>query len=303
MRIYEQQKRLQHSLATINYYLENEYNYYKEYNQYPFPFGGVDYISLYRRLNVQVLVTKKCPFDCSFCVEKVNPVGIENRCEEKQLESLNEVIKTLKANGMAPTVSITGGEPTLYTPYLNTLATHLNKLNVAYNLNTAGVSDEPFTNFSRINLSVHSANVEENAAIFGAKRGNYWDNPNYEHATIQSVIQHADMSSLIDFIDTFKQKRYSLRFPALTADDESIEWQELFRAIEKDKNFTFIQQKIGDYYWFEEYSYKGKIIRFSFASLKQLAYYKATKPLEDRCVRAVVILPNGDVKFDWISTD
>ena len=304
MRIFNKEERLNTSKKTINYFLSNEYNYYSTKNVYPFTLNGVEYKSLYRRLNVQLLVTKKCPFNCPFCIEKVNPVGNEYRNEQKQLESLEKVLTTLKASGMEPTVSITGGEPTLCKDFLLKVADLLDRLDVRFNLNTSGMitadKDKVIERFDRINLSVHSEDIEKNNSIFGVKRYDYWNNPIYKNATIQTVLTDNTLDSLIRFLNSFDQKRFSVRFPALTNADESLEWEDLFYLINKDSHFEFVQQKIGDYYWFEEYKYNEKTIRFSFASMKQLDYYKNILKEKENFARAFVILPSGEIQSDWI---
>lgn len=306
MRIFEKEKRLQHSYATIDYFMSNEYNYYSNNNIREFEFDGELHKSLYRRLNVQLMITKKCPFNCSFCIEKINPVGDENVNFDLQISNLKRLLETLLANGMAPTVSITGGEPTLFAYHVKDVKEMLDKMGVPYNLNTAGVINKAnkklVPSFSRVNLSVHNHDVDKNSEIFGSSRGDYWNSEMYQHATIQSVILSADIDYLKEFLDSFDNKRFSIRLPAETEDTPSIEWKEMFDKIEKDSDFEFVQQKIGDYYWYEEWKYKGKVIRFSFASMKQLAYYKERYAENERMfTRAAIIMPDGNVRFDWIT--
>lgn len=306
MRIFDKEKRLQHSYATIDYFMSNEYNYYSNNNVREFEFNGEMHKSLYRRLNVQLMVTKKCPFNCSFCIEKINPVGDENRNESLQIANLKRLLKTLIGNGMAPTVSITGGEPTLFSEHVKTVKAMLDEMKIPCNLNTAGVinnsTKELVPSFSRVNLSVHNHNADKNSEIFCANRGDYWNHEIYQHATIQSVILSADLNYLKEFLNSFDNKRFSIRLPAETETTPSIEWKEMFDKIEKDPAFKFIQQKIGDYYWYEEWMYDGKVIRFSFASMKQLAYYKERYAENEKMfTRAAIVLPDGNVRFDWIA--
>lgn len=307
MRIYKKEERLEHSLATINYFFANEYNYYSENNVRLFEWEGKRYGALYRRLNVQLMVTKKCPFDCPFCIEKINAVGKEDRNETLQKENLKKLLEQLIVQEIAPTVSITGGEPTIFCDYVMDIKNMLDEMGVVCNINTAGVlnsqTKDLFQKFERVNLSVHSHDKEENNRIFGLLRRDYWNDSSLEHATIQSVVQDADMGRLKDFLDSFKQKRFSVRFPSETATVDSIEWRDLFRSIETDDDFKFIQQKIGDYYWYEEYMYKNeKLVRFSFSSMRQLEYYKNKfQYQESHLTRACIVLPDGQIRFDWIA--
>lgn len=305
MRIFNVNERLHINLATISYYFMNEFNYYSQHNVRKFKFEGAEYASLYRRLNVQLVVTNKCPFNCPFCIEKINPTNDkeEKFSPEAQIANLKVLLLSMKKAGMEPTVSITGGEPTVYFNHIVEVAKMLDEIDVKYNLNTSGNLKTKLISetFDRINLSVHEADPKRNSDIFGVCRNEYWKEEVYQNATIQRVITSSNFNDLIEFLDSFDQKRFSIRFVARTANETSFDWKPLFDQIAKDDRFQFIQQKIGDYYFFEEYKYKEeKTIRFSFADMLQLAYYKNQIEKEENFVRAVVVMADGSVKFDWI---
>lgn len=305
MRIFNVNERLHTNLDTINYYFMNEFNYYSQHNVRKFEFNGVEYASLYRRLNIQLVVTNKCPFKCAFCIEKINPTNEskENFLPESQITNLKSLLLSMKKVGMEPTVSITGGEPTIYFNHIIEVAKMLDEIGIKYNLNTSGNLKAKVISetFDRINLSVHEADCMKNSDVFGVKRNEYWKEEAYQNATIQRVITSGNFDNLISFLDSFNQKRFSIRFVARTVNETSFDWKPLFDQITKDNRFQFIQQKIGDYYFFEEYKFKGeKTIRFSFADMVQLAYYKQQIEKDENFVRAVVVMADGSVKFDWI---
>lgn len=307
MRIFDKDARLHTSLNTINYYEMNEYNYYSTKNIKKFIYKGIEYSSLYRRLNVQLVVTNKCPYNCPFCIEKINPTnGIkENFSADLQLKNLKELLLIMKEAGLEPTVSITGGEPTLYLEHIINISKMLNELGIAYNLNTSGFCNNPIIskNFNRINLSVHSANINENSKIFQKDRDEYWKNEIFENCTIQRVINDSNFDDLIKFLDSFSQRRFSIRFVSRAEGEPSFDWKPLFDKINQDARFSFVQQKIGDYYFFEEYKYKdSKFIRFSFSDIEQLKYYKDNLEKDKNFVRAAIVLADGSVKFDWINS-
>lgn len=306
MRVFEEKKRLAHSLDTIDYFMSNEYDYYSKNNVRGFDFDGVSYESLYLRVNIQLMITKKCPFDCSFCVEKINCVGTSDSNIEAQLKSLRSIITELKAKNLLPTVTITGGEPLLYPGNVLGVKSVLDGLDVMGNLNTSGFlterSQEVFQEFERINLSVHHKNADVNSSIFGAlNRGDYWNLPFFKHATIQHVMTDNRFDNLVDFLSSFNQNRFSIRFPSRTKNDNSVEWKNIFHQIETDDRFKFVQQKIGDHYWYEEYLFNGKTVRFSFSDLLQLEYYNSKLENDKKIVREIVILPNGEIQFDWVT--
>ena len=305
MRITDKNKRLHISLDTISYFEMNEFNYYSKYNIRNFVFNNKVFSSLYRRLNVQLVVTNKCPYNCPFCIEKINPSNkkIENFNPVNQLKNLKELLLILKCAGLEPTVSITGGEPTLYLNHIINVAKLLDELGINYNLNTSGFCNDMrlLEYFSRINLSVHSNNDLINSSIFGVNRGDYYNYEIYKNATIQRVIVNNDFDNLLNFINSFSQKRISLRIISRAEDEPSFDFKPLFDRINEDSRFIFLQQKIGDYYFFEEYKFGDKLLRFSFSDLEQLKYYKDNYEFDANFVRAAIVLADGSVKFDWIN--
>ena len=305
MRINNINERLNHTLGSIQYYFDNEYKYYRVFNCFPFAVDQKEHISLYRRLNVQLLVTKRCPFHCPFCIERENPVGGKNEQEELQIVNLIKVLKSMKESGLEPTVSITGGEPMLKPAFVGTVIDILDGMNVLYNINTSGyIGNEDviavLKKAKRINLSVHSADAKNNAMIFDRVPERYWLDPIFENATIQKVFNsesECELSAVTGFVHNFPQKRFSLRFPTYDVDVDTLEWKRLFRSLEDNCQNNFIQQKVGDYYWYEDWSCAEKHLHLSFSSLKQL---RRNQEQDRDFVRAVIIEPNGDIKYDWI---
>lgn len=306
MRIFEKEKRLHTSLDTMPYFFDAEYKYYSQNNVRGFMFGGdTERKSLYRRLNIQLVVTNACPYDCPFCVEKVNLTNKdENFRPEAQRYTLEALIRQMRLGGLEPTVSITGGEPTMHPEHLIKTAELLDKLGVPYNLNTSGhcTDKDMLGHFEQINLSVHDQMPEANSLVFGKERGRYWEDDVFKDATIQKVILDTNLELIRRFIDSFSQKRISLRLPTRSDQCGPPDWKPLFDAIASDDRFEFVQQKIGDYYFFEEYRYGDKTIRFSYSDLAQLAYYKKnieTNPYNSY-IRAAIVMADGGVKFDWL---
>lgn len=307
MRIFNSKERLHTSLDTIPYFFDAEYGFYSRNNVREFMFGdNRPRKSLYKRLNIQLVVTNACPYSCSFCVEKVNPTNVDEVFDpEAQKRSLKELIQSMRVGSLEPTVSITGGEPCLYPKHIVKTSIMLDMMGVPYNLNTSGFHADVYTlrHFHRINLSVHHQDPLENSRVFGDERGDYWNQEVFQDATIQKVVLDTDLDKITGFVDSFKQKRISLRLPSRTEQCTPPDWKPLFDAISHDSRFEFIQQKIGDYYFFEEYKYKDKTIRFSYSDLVQLAYYKKNRETNphNTFVRAAIIMADGSVKFDWVS--
>ena len=106
---------------------------------------------LYERINVQIVMTQECPYNCPFCMERKNPMtGLFDA--EQQILSLKKVLKE-HPNAR---LTITGGEPGLYPEHVKKLVDVFkqNSNNVFVCINTAGYSTE-LNGIAHINLSVN----------------------------------------------------------------------------------------------------------------------------------------------------
>ena len=95
---------------------------------------------LYYRINLQIVMTHECPYNCSFCIERKNPME-GNDDFEAQIESLLSVL----AEHPDARLSITGGEPGLYPEHVERLVRvyKRNSNNVFCSINTTGICGEP----------------------------------------------------------------------------------------------------------------------------------------------------------------
>lgn len=106
---------------------------------------------LYQRINVQLIMTQECPYNCPFCMERKHPMkGLF--CSDEQISALKQVLKE-HPNAR---LSITGGEPSLYPDHVKLLVDTFkeNGNNVFVSINTAGY-DPAINNIANVNLSVN----------------------------------------------------------------------------------------------------------------------------------------------------
>ena len=61
---------------------------------------------LYYRINVQLILTQECPYNCPFCLERKNPMQGDNNFKA-QIESLKNIL----SEHPNARLTITGGEP------------------------------------------------------------------------------------------------------------------------------------------------------------------------------------------------
>lgn len=71
---------------------------------------------LYYRINVQLILTQECPYNCPFCLERKNPMQGDNNFKA-QIESLKKIL----SEHPNARLTITGGEPGLYPNHVSEL--------------------------------------------------------------------------------------------------------------------------------------------------------------------------------------
>lgn len=290
MRIFDINQRIDLSGKQDESLFEPELDYYRKNNQYHVDLFGVHVINIYKRINVQILITRICNFHCKFCIEND---GLSFNISTYQLPWLvKEVLTQYKTQNIRPTVSITGGEPTLLPQrlyeILNVILPFVEKNDIEYvNLNTNGTNISCVNLFPwlAINVSRHHYDFSVNQQIFGGKF-NTLDHNTTTKSTLQCVLMMGYIDTLREikkYMDIYSMaKGYSFR--SLTKLDkskgylkESIFTSERFVDIKlildqvaRDPDFTFVQQKIGDHYIYEIYRYKGKIVRFVYSNFDWL---------------------------------
>lgn len=69
---------------------------------------------LYYRINVQLILTQECPYNCPFCLERKNPMQGDNDFTA-QIEALKKIL----SEHPNARLTITGGEPGLYPSHIS----------------------------------------------------------------------------------------------------------------------------------------------------------------------------------------
>ena len=70
--------------------------------------------------------------------------------------------------------------------------------------------------------------------------------------------------------------------------------------VANDPDFEFVQQKIGDHYWFEIYRYRGKIVRLTYSNFAFLRKSETEERAKGAIFsRATIIHPDGKIYAGW----
>lgn len=292
-----------------------EYDYYVNNNRFPVVLFNKPIINIYKNINLQIVITKKCGYKCGFCIENDD----NYHCKEiSPLSNLAIVLQQYKEQNIIPHISITGGEPTLFPNRLKKILQLIFDFHLSIvNVNTNGFDLSIMEEFPsiRINLSRHHYIHALNEQIFGKK---IVDNILPNRTIMQCVMMKDYISSVQDVKDYMSY--YILRgaigfsFRGMSTLDvnkgydneisfskqQSIDFYSIINQIANDEEFEFIQQKIGDHYWFEIYKYKEKIVRFTYSNFEWLKQIETIERNNNQWFsRVTVVSADGNAYSGW----
>lgn len=195
-----------------------------------------------------------------------------------QLASLVEVL----SQHPGARLSVTGGEPGLYPEQVHRITRIYRTIsdNTFLSVNTAGV-DPTLTKFAHVNLSWNEY-VRPDASRFPG-------------CTLQTVLDDEHMT--LDHVRTFIQghpevQGFSFRFlSGLERHDYPIDiWNEL----ERDSDFTIGTFRVGDFFAYATFDYKGVHGRITLGDM----YQQKHNDYQDGYSN-VIIHPDGHVAVNW----
>lgn len=228
---------------------------------------------LYYRINIQLITTQECPFNCSFCLERQNPMTGNNDFHS-QIESLKRVL----AEHPDARLTITGGEPGLYPEHVaKVVETYRNNSNKVFcSINTAGLNTE-LNGLAHINLS-HNKFVHEQPSKFPM-------------CTIQTVKDELTL----DFIKEYmKMDARSFSFRLLSGLDKKDYPIDIWNDLQRDDEINVHTFRIGDFFVYATFDYAGKHARVTLGDMWQ----QRQNDYQDGYSN-IIIHPDGRVATNW----
>lgn len=232
---------------------------------------------LYERINVQLIMTQECPYNCPFCIERINPMnGLFE--PDKQIDSLRFVL----SEHPNARLTITGGEPSLYVDHVvrisNAYKHHGN--NVFVSVNTSGYNYIP-EHIAHVNLSVNDfVNPNPN---------------NFPGCTYQTILPDKDMNvnNIKNIINTNKGvKSFSFRF---LWEENKCEYNvDIWNQIQNDPDIIVDTFRIGDFFVYVTFDYNGHHARITLGDMNQQRknnYYDGYSN--------IIIHPDGRIGTNW----
>lgn len=228
---------------------------------------------LYYRINVQMIVTQECPYNCPFCIERKNPMRGDNNFVA-QIESLKKVLRE-HPNAR---LTITGGEPGLFPRHIkNIVNTYRDSSNNMFcSINTAGFNTE-LNGLAHINLS-HNKFVHENPDKFPG-------------CTVQTVVEEPTVKFIKDFM-RMKADSFSIRF--LSGFDENDYPVEVWNELQNDDEIDVQTFRIGDFFVYATFNYAGKHARLTLGDMWQQRHNNYLDGYSN-----IIIHPDGRIATNW----
>ena len=263
--------------------------------------------------HLHIKITDICNAKCAFCVEQN---CIKDEQPEKAISNIDKMIAEMKAQNLLYSVSVTGGEPTVF-PYFTTLCAVLKKYDIPFvTMNTNGHFIDKFLpiideTFDFINISRHSCDNEINNQVFKTKVKTFEElkaiRKNMKHCKmrIQCVIG-SELNTIDDilnfmnvysFADDFSFRRL-MELNDEFGVDYNINHSNYFSILDYAfKNWTFKEQTIQDYYIYEIYNNGQTDITFSYSDMKLTRNLE--KQEKDNFFREFICHPNGTISGSW----
>jgi cyclic pyranopterin phosphate synthase len=307
-----------------------------------FPLWGQP-ITVYANANLSIYSAQRCNAACPFCVEELRPASrgkslhrdkqIE-RNDTRYFERLEATLDALRP--LAPTISITGGEPSKDPRLVRILQRVAKTPAKRKTLTTNGsglldvmggrcvLDDVADARLHHLNVSVAHPDQVANAALMRLRGGL----TPAELQFVVSAVAHAgtrvrlscvlleagvrsvgDILAYLDFARSlgvgnviFRQLMKS--DPATHApnsvvaysDEQRVLLEPLLGEISDRPQFEFVKQVMGYYYYVEVYRYQGMDVVFEEADLAQLEVVKQERP---GVIHELVFHPNGRLASTW----
>lgn len=233
---------------------------------------------LYRRINVQLIMTQECPYHCPFCLERQHPMTGNNDFESQQQALLYVLSEHLNAR-----LTITGGEPGLYPEHVKALSgiytEHSN--NVFMSINTAGY-DQSLQQYGHINLSVNQY-VKPDLSLF-------------KGFTYQTVLQDDEMTidNIKRIMDANKHHTMQFSFRFLSSLEKHDYPVQIFHELKSDNDIKVHTFRIGDFFTYVTFDYKDCHARIALGDM----YQQTHNDYQDGYSN-LIIHPNGDIRPNW----
>lgn len=257
--------------------------------------------------HVHIKCTDHCDSNCEFCIEMKERNNPQNK--EEVMNSTVQVLSQMAMQGQLRTVSITGGEPTIF-PLLKELVTYINSYKLTlFSINTNGrFLDNIPTDFEGwVNISKHAVDDKDvfkrDFVVTPSDIVNFKRTHQKAKVRLQCVLgvtsKMKTISDIVDFIFHYGKyvDDFSFRNLIIDGDEEKVDGLLFELRDTLFKGGEFIEQVIQDYYVYETYKMFGTSITISWSNMKKLRDYNESH--DNNFLEEIIVHPDGTVSGSW----
>lgn len=257
--------------------------------------------------HIHIKCTDRCDANCSFCIEKSERNNPQN--EDNMMASTKEVLLQLAMQGHLKTVSITGGEPTVFNR-INELVNLIGSFNLTlFSINTNGryLSKIPKDFKGCVDISKHAIddtdvfrrkyNVDVPAILLFKE-----SHPNAS-VRLQCVLGVSDkmrnLEDIIKYIIRYREYVDDFSFRNLIIENDETKISGLLLDLRSllFNHGELVEQVIQDYYVYETYKFLDTNITLSWSNMKELREYNESH--QSNFLEEIIVHPDGMVTGSW----
>lgn len=260
--------------------------------------------------HIHLKCTNACDANCKFCIERSSRDDREN--PNAFMESMTEVVNQMKEQDQFSTLSVTGGEPTLFCKFREVLefAHEVQPMLFSINSNGCNMNSDWLSGYFHgwFNLSKHRI---DDGDIFQRKLVIFKEDIiKFKRANplckvrIQCVLGMQNgfqsISNIVSFIDYYKSVVDDFSFRSLIIEDGRGNVPILFRNFRSwmMEQGMCTEQVIQDYYVYENYNVLGTPVVISWSNMALLQKFNETHP-DNNFLEEIIVHPDGTVSGSW----
>lgn len=260
------------------------------------------------RNHLHIICTYQCNAKCDFCIEK------NMKCEHSSsfLLHVEAVLKEMHSQGILHTVSITGGEPTVFKDLIK-LVNLIKEYHVFLTINTNGaklhkLASELNGKVDFMNISRHYINDQKNMEVFKCKVPTLIDIANLRKLypdtkfRVQAVVnEQTNLYEYAKLVDDGLFDDISIRQLMLDGSMEAINNRNLYLSLVQEAALygELIEQELQDYYVYEIHNLYNCEFTFSYSDMKLLGDQEKNE--DSNFIREFIIKPDGEFSGSWFS--
>lgn len=266
--------------------------------------------SLYTNCNFSIFLLGECNANCKFCVAHIRNNQLKN--DKIQLEYIKKAIELVKP--LNPTVSLSGGEPTL-SPIFEEVCDLLKDFRVKA-VTTNGYEFEQTipiltkNDWTYLNISIPHYDDAKQKRMMEWNKSIEVSNIQFANVRLSCILSQEGINTkeeVLNYVNHFYAKgirnfifRQMTEGEVLSTTERNERIVEYIRFNKVDmttcipKEFTFFKENRGYYYWVLLYKYKDAVIAYEAADLAE-----RSEAQQDNKIFELVLHPNGNLNYGW----